>query len=216
MSTANDDQVPIDWKAWSEQCIKARSRSCCFCGCLLVLVLFICCIVLLLFYIVNFDPLRGKYPVMPNVEQDPENAKGNVRLLVGTWQLESIQTYFLSRSATPVEWEKTRLEIRPDHTFILTDPYEGLDYLLNFRGMITGKWEIGYSEHFGTIMIIFKHETDLPIDWTGFPARIRNQDLWTLRENDTSDEYLRLHPCLSEDEDGFPQNTPSWKKVIEE
>ena len=204
--------------------------------------LFIPCLVpfLCLFWLYVSDPdiVGEQYPVMPNVEQDPERAnsigksawreeervwivelakeEGKDQLLVGTWQLESIKTYVLTGSAPPEEWGKTRLEIRPDYTFVLTEPYEGLDRLHNFSGMVTGQWDMSYNGNDGTLSVFFICETDMPADRTGVPAGIQSLNLWTLRENDMSDKYIRLRPCSTSADDYGPPYTPSWKKVIEE
>ena len=238
MSTINYEPVSVDWKAWSEQCIKARNRSCCFWGCPIPSV----CFVALLFCLVNFNVFGIRYPIMLKgdfmnevyrkarasgegitftVGGDTDvnewiKKDGADQLFVGTWKLEdpvAVASFFSFPDHIP-GWEKTRLKIRPDYTFTLTDPYENMDWLHGFRGEVTGTWRAYIGDQL-TLSIYFTPETIMPSGTTPpLKATIRDQGLWTLRTNVTSDKYLRLQPGWGYFDDF--QRTPSWKKVIEE
>ena len=163
-----------------------------------------------------------------DVIEDWIKEEGKDQLFVGTWQVEIPWSNFYADPQhaekhlfSPIDtsmpgWEETRLEVRPDYTFILTDPPRGMDYLQDFRGDVTGTWRASYNETDKTLCLYFKAESDLPVDGTGVPARIRSQNLLTLRYNDTSDKNLRLLPNSRGNEGYFPITRPSWKKVIEE
>ena len=136
--------------------------------------------------------------------------EGKDQLFVGTWQIEIPRVYWVGPEMTG--WEKTRLEIRPDNTFILTDPHAHMDGLRGVRKTVTGTWRVMFSTHTLTIFFTLeKTENNLPV-----LAVIPIQNLWTLRENDTSDQYLRLMPRPCEDPDIYGLGTPSWKKVLDE
>jgi len=204
-----------------------KKRSCCFWGCLIPFV----CLIILFLCVFDFHIIRSAYPVgldehevtyseygtgitvSLDVINDWIKEEGKDQLFIGTWKVErsaSVFGYLFNLGG--LYWKKTRLEIRPDYTFILSAPPEGMDYLHGFRETVTGKWKTRFSELDHTLMIEFTHEIDLPAD-KGVTAYIRSLDLWTLRKNDTSDKYLRLQPFSPEGY--FRENIPSWKKVIE-
>ena len=238
MSATNNEDI----KNWTDNGLweqkeepVPKKRSCCFLGCL---VLFVCLIVLCLCTIdFNNDIFRSRYPIeltedVRKIVPLPEGGciiewkvsvetvkgwiieEGKDQLFFGTWQLERPigVVYYLFGIGS--DWEKTRLEIRPDNTFILTDPYEGMESLHNFRETVSGTWEASFSLIENTIKIYFTLETKVP-DRMGDPARLRPLDLWTLYENDTSNQYLRLHPNCDSYAGDVQQYSPSWKKVIE-
>lgn len=190
------------------------------CACAIV---FVPLVLLLSFFIV--DAYRGgvfspKYPIGLRPEhtdkikwawQEAEEGwikeDGRDQLFVGTWQID-LPVTLRGR-------EESRLEIKPEGTFILIDPTKSM-YRRDFHAPITGKWQVAYDNHDRALKIIFEPEsTDRPQSSSLF---IRPQVLISRRKNDTDDKYLRLKPiCFwgSDAEGYFCTNTPTWKKVID-
>jgi hypothetical protein len=142
---------------------------------------------------------------------------GRDQLFVGIWQIEI--PYDPWPSVLP-GWKKTRLEIRSDQTFILSDPPERMRELHNFRGTITGEWKIGYCVKSRALEIRFEPETLLPADRSEtLKIWIQPQILMTRRKDGTNDQHLRLRPSPSwgpdREEYSFPV-TPMWRKRIDE
>jgi len=230
MNTTNNGDMKnwTDHSSWEQkQESVPKKRGCCFWGCL---VPFVCLLVLYLVF-VDFNFFRSRYPVGLDKHDTKETnrilkEKGGVeivsnwikeerkdQLLVGTWQIEppiGVADYFFDYFDAS-GWEKTRLVISHDFTFVLIDPPKDMDYLHGFRKTLTGTWKVTCEP---SLVIHFTHETDRDRLIDGrIPARgIRSQELWTLRENDTNNKYLRLFP-FHHNED-FPPWNPSWKKVI--
>jgi len=235
-------KVYPDWEEAEQknQLVKPKYSLCCFWGCFMplacVILLFLCLIDYNVFRArcpIRLNDARNRNDAIETVRQrrvedgdklgiiDWQEAtdvlnnwikeESKDTLFVGTWQLEpavSVVSLFFDST----DRKKTRLEIRPDYTFSLTAPYADMENLHNFRGTVIGKWEATYTDY-GTLMIDFTLETDIPpLSESSQIVGIRSHDLWTLRENNTSAKYLRLHPTATD----IPERIPSWKKMIDE
>ena len=212
--------------------ISQKNRTCCFWGCLACCLSPFVCFLLLVSMCAVSTYQTGGYRTIYPVGLDNHDAEkmkwvgswrddvkdwikkeGKDQLFVGTWQIEIAYKHWPYKMSG---WEQTRLEIRPDYTFILTKPCKDMDWLRNYHETVTGTWSVGFSTTDETLSIIFMHDKHLPISGSVYSG-IRSQDLRTLREDDTSDNYLRLLPSVIDCEGGyFFETSPSWKKVIKE
>jgi len=174
---------------------------------------------LLFWLFVLFSVLFRTYPVPP-VTAKPENVEWgrwlrneenrallreeNMALFVGTWSIASPH-YKEDR------WEKTRLSIRPDGTFILTDPPERLDDLEGFRGTLEGEWSIDVFHSWNLPHPLAIHYT------TGKDApSLHSMVLRTTHRDSTDKKHLRLFffPVLDPD---YPDHRrPAWERIADE
>ena len=214
---------PVSSQKWSI----AAAAGCCG-GCLAVPVLLIGFLVLLLalegHYFRPSAFFYGEtYPVPP-ITLKPENEewmqwlkneenralfeKENRSLFIGTWHIE--EPYGACFARDNQGWEKTRLSILPDGTFMLTDPPEDLEHLNGFRGTLEGQWSIDVFDSWNLpYPLAIKYETG-----EGEPL-LRWMVLWTTKRNDTDKKHLRLFLGPSADPDYPDHAYPAWKRVAE-
>ena len=223
--------------------LKQRNRSCCISCCLSSFVCFVVllsCFVILDAFRSKYYPvgLKGDrnrddaeeivrriksgtgardmaWEEVTDVMENWIKEEGKDQLFVGTWQLEDPSAVgFFSFPVRMSGWEKTRLEIHADNTFILTDPCENMDWLHGFCGTLSGTWGSTFSDTDQAIMIFFTQELNVSFSGTN-ATQIRPQILMTLRKKNTSEKFLRLIPSMYGVEGYFVETSPSWKKVIE-
>ncbi|MDR0328548.1 MAG: hypothetical protein LBI05_09670 [Planctomycetaceae bacterium] len=216
-----------DYSLWEQkEESMPKKRGCCFWGCLVPFVCFLVLYLLYVDFTPvgypvgldkhnvndaldtarhirrNIDERTIPWQAVQDVISDWIKEEGKDQLFVGAWKIEppvGVAYYFFDFFGYfgTSDWEKTRLVIRPDYTFVLIDPPKDLDYLHGFRGTITGTWKVDLDP---SLVIHFTHETDI-----GEGTRIRSQNLRTLRKNDTHYKYLRLLPFW--DNEDFPPRT---------
>ena len=151
----------------------------------------------------------GAYEVIHATEEE------NRALVVGMWQLEI--PYNASFDIDQDGWKKTRLNILPDDTFVLTDPPEYFEYLDGFRGTLKGQWEIKprhWSDPPQIPLVIFYTSDESYRSGENIPS-LGAMRLWTLRWNDTDKKYLRFFPESGSSDDYVPPLCPVWKRVVD-
>jgi len=201
-------------------------------GCIVLPVLLAGFLILLLAFHLAFHPVISyprTYPVPPN-EPEPKGIPGSNgyvnqykkallkeeyrSLLIGTWQIEQPYRDWFEHSNDG--WEKTRLSILSDGTFVLTDPPEHLDDLKGFRGVLEGEWSLTVSQsrstHFSPLIyaIFIEYETG-----EGNP-RLDLMGLRTTHQGNTDKQYLRLLPYPFPIDPDYPDPAgPAWKRATE-
>ena len=210
-----------------DQKTKPKFPVFCCLGCLIPVV----CVLLLMLMIVSIHYWRGtfrtRYPVgletehqitwkdsWQYIEKLVEDQKDEKEpLFVGTWQLEIPRKML-------VGWQKIRLEIRPDYTFTLADLPEDLKNMDHFRGTVKGKWKVSYFRNTQAFLIGFLIESEYKNKGKGNLSIEHGynleplMELWTLRQNEMSDEYLRLYPRFRDLDEYLLPTEPVWKKVV--